>query len=144
MSEQNNMQPRFSMRGHYVKDLSLENPNAPQSLLQTEKAPSVAMNMDLQAKRLQENLYELDIHFAIKTEAEIPLFIIELVYSGIFELVGIAEELIERVLLVDSAFSLFPFARRVVADLTRDAGFQPLLLEPIDFLSLFESRNTQA
>ncbi len=143
MSEENIVQPKFAMRGHYIKDVSLENPNAPQSLLPTEKSPTVGMNMDLQAKKLQENLYELDMTFVVKTEAEIVLFVIELIYSGIYELVGIPEEMIERVLLVDSAFSLFPFARRVVADLTRDAGFQPLLLEPIDFLTLFENKSQQ-
>jgi preprotein translocase subunit SecB len=136
--------PRFAMRGNYIKDVSLENPRAPQSLLPTEKAPTISMNMDLQARKLQDNLFELDMTFHVKTEAEFPLFVIELVYSGIFELSGIPENIIERVLLVDSAFSLFPFARRVVADLTRDAGFQPLLLDPIDFLGLFEKRSAES
>lgn len=134
---------RFAMRGHYIKDVSLENPRAPQSLLPTEKAPTVNMNMDLQARKLQDNLFELDMTFHIKTEADFPLFVIELIYSGIFELSGIPEHIIERVLLVDSAFSLFPFARRVVADLTRDAGFQPLLLDPIDFIGLFERKSVE-
>jgi preprotein translocase subunit SecB len=136
--------PRFAMRGHYIKDVSLENPRAPQSLLPTEKAPTVSMNMDLQARKLQDSLFELDMTFHVKTEAEFPLFIVELVYSGIFELSGVPENIIERVMLVDSAFSLFPFARRVVADLTRDAGFQPLLLDPIDFITLYEKKAADA
>jgi preprotein translocase subunit SecB len=137
-------QPRFLMRGHYVKDLSFENPNAPKSLLPQESQPTVSMNMDLQARKFQDNLYELDMSFSIKTESTYPLFIAELKYSGIFELSGIPEDIIERVMLIDAAFSLFPFARRVVADMTRDAGFQPLLLEPIDFISLYQNKEAAA
>jgi preprotein translocase subunit SecB len=144
MEQAQTQQPKFSMRGHYIKDISFENPNAPKSLLPQETQPTVSMNMDLQARKFQENLFELDMTFSVKTESEYPLFIIELKYSGIFELSGIPEDVIERVMLIDAAFSLFPFARRVIADITRDAGFQPLLLEPIDFISLYQNKDNSA
>lgn len=136
--------PRFSMKGQYIKDLSLENPHAPHSLLAMKEPPKVDMNLDLQAQKIQDNLYELSLIFNVTTSAEKTLFVVELSYAGIFELINIPEEIRERVLLVDSAFALFPFARRVISDITRDGGFPPLLLEPIDFLSLYEQRRKQA
>jgi preprotein translocase subunit SecB len=136
--------PRFALKGQYIRDLSMENPHAPSSLLAMTESPRVEMNMDLQAQRVQDNLYELSIVFNIKaTSADKPLFVLDLNYAGLFEMVNIPNELIERVLLVDSAFALFPFARRVVSDITRDGGFPPLLLEPIDFLGLYELRKQQ-
>ncbi len=136
--------PRFSMKGQYIKDLSLENPHAPASLLTMKEPPKVDLNMDLQAQKVQDNLYELSMVFNVRTSSERTLFIVDLTYAGLFELVNIPEHIVERVLLVDSAFSLFPFARRVISDVTRDGGFPPLVLEPIDFLGLYERRKQQA
>jgi preprotein translocase subunit SecB len=135
--------PRFSLRGQYIKDLSLENPHAPESLLGGQEQPKVDLNLDLQARAVQQNLFELSMVFNIKGVSDKTLFALELNYGGLFELVNIPENAVERVLLVDSAFSLFPFARRVIADSTRDAGFPPLVLEPIDFLNLYERRRQQ-
>ncbi len=132
--------PRFSMRGQYIKDVSLENPHAPASLMSGKEPPKVDLNIDLQGQKVQENLFELSIVFNVKAEADKTLFMIDLTYAGIFELVNIPEEMLERVLLVDAAFTLFPYARRIVSDLTRDAGFPPLMLEPMDFLGLYEQR----
>ncbi|TAE80621.1 MAG: protein-export chaperone SecB [Alphaproteobacteria bacterium] len=145
MEETNNdQQPRFSMKGQYIKDLSLENPNAPENLMTMKEQPRVDLNLDLQGRRVADNFYELAITASVKTlSGEQVLFVLDLTYAGLFELVNIPEELIERVLLVDSAFALFPFARRVVADITRDSGFPPLMLDPIDFLGLYEQRRRQ-
>ena len=140
---ESNTQPRFAMKGQYIKDLSLENPHAPTSLLTMKEPPKVDLNLDLQAQRIQDELYELAMVFNIRTSAERTLFIVDLTYAGIFELINIPPPIIERVLLVDCAFTLFPFARRVISDITRDGGFPPLLLEPIDFMGLFEQRKQQ-
>jgi preprotein translocase subunit SecB len=136
--------PRFAMRGQYIKDLSFENPRAPVSLMGSKEAPKVELNLDLQAQRIDTHLYELSMVIKVNASSEEPLFVLELEYAGLFELVNIPAELMERVLLVDSAFTLFPFARRIVADATRDGGFPPLILEPIDFVGLFELRKAQA
>lgn len=135
--------PRFALKGQYIKDLSFENPHAPSSLLGVKDQPKVDLSLDLQAQRIDEHLYELSIVIKVVADAERTLFVLELTYAGIIELVNIPQPLLERVLLVDSAFTLFPFARRVVADATRDGGFPPLILEPIDFMGLFEQRKTQ-
>lgn len=139
-----NAQPRFAMKGQYIKDLSLENPHAPGSLLASKEPPKVDLNIDLQGQKIQDNLFELSMVFNIRTTAERTLFIIDLTYAGIFELVNIPDNVLERVLLVDAAFTLFPYARRVVSDITRDAGFPPLMLEPMDFLGLYEQRKAAA
>ncbi len=132
--------PRFSLKGQYIKDLSLENPNAPHSLMASKQPPKVDLNIDLQGQKVQEHLYELTVVINVKAESDKVLFVVELSYAGLFELYNIPEQLLERVLLVDSAFTLFPYVRRVVSDLTRDAGFPPLMLEPVDFLGLYERR----
>lgn len=132
--------PRFALRAQYIKDLSLENPHAPASLLAMKEAPKVDMNVDLVAQKLQDDLFELSMVFTVRASSERTLFIVDLTYAGIFALTNIPEDKIEQLLLVDCAFILFPFARRVIADITRDAGFPPLLLEPIDFYRLFQER----
>ncbi len=135
--------PRFALKGQYIKDLSFENPHAPASLLGVKDQPKVDLSLDLQAQRIDEHLYELAMVIKVVADAERTLFVLELTYAGIVELVNIPPHLLERVLLVDSAFTLFPFARRVVSDITRDGGFPPLVLEPIDFMALFEQRKSQ-
>ena len=138
-----NAAPRFALKGQYIKDLSFENPHAPASLLGVKEQPKVDLSLDLQAQRVDEHLYELSLVIKVTADADRTLFVLELTYAGIVELVNIPAHLLERVLLVDSAFTLFPFARRVVSDVTRDGGFPPLILEPIDFMGLFEQRKTQ-
>lgn len=135
--------PRFLLRGQYAKDLSFENPHAPMSLLALREPPKVEMNVNLGIQKAQENLFELVMAFSIRATAEKTLFIVDLAYGGLFELHNIPEDKIEQLLLVDCAFILFPFARRVIADATRDGGFMPLMLEPIDFFRLYQQRKRE-
>lgn len=136
--------PRFAMRGQYVKDLSFENPHAPSSLLRIKEAPKVDMNVDLNAQSVQDGLLELTMHISARAVGERTMFIVDLDYAGLFELANIPEENIEQLLLVDCAFLLYPYARRVVSDVTRDGGFPPLLLEPIDFHRLYVESKQRA
>lgn len=129
--------PRFMMRAQYVKDLSFESPNAPASLISIKDAPRVEMNLDLSAERVQDNLYELAMTVNVRATAEKPVFIADLTHAGLFVVENVPENLVEQLLLVDCAFLLFPFARRILADATRDGGFPPLLLEPVDFYRLY-------
>jgi preprotein translocase subunit SecB len=132
-----NTEPRFAMRGHYIKDLSFESPHAPASFLSMNEAPKVEMNIGLGAERLGEDMYELAMTLAVRVIGERTLFLVDLVYGGLFAIANVPEDKMEGVLMVDAAFLLFPFARRVVADVTQDGGFPPLLLEPVDFVRLF-------
>jgi len=130
--------PIFIVKGQYIKDLSFENPNAPQSLFSAGGQPDIKVNVDLKAQRLQEDLYETTIHITVRAKTEgSTMFLADLAYSGIFQIAGIPEDRIEPLLMIDAPFVLFPFARRVISDLTRDGGFPPLMLDPIDFHSLY-------
>ncbi|MBV8938437.1 MAG: protein-export chaperone SecB [Alphaproteobacteria bacterium] len=138
MSEPDERPPSFMVKGQYIKDLSFENPNAPHSLAVLETRPSIDVRVDLRAQKLQEEFYEVQL--AVNSRATLEgatLFLVELVYAGVFEVVNVPADRLEALLWVECPFVLFPFARRVVADVTRDGGFPPLMLDPIDFHALY-------
>jgi preprotein translocase subunit SecB len=131
----------FIINGQYIKDLSFENPQAPKSLFMTEQKPAIELAVDLKAQRLKDDSYELELNIAAKAMAEKePIFVVELAYAGIFTLQNTPPEQAEPLLLIECPQVLFPFARRVIADVTRDGGFPPLMLEPMDFRHLYEAR----
>ena len=128
----------------YVKDLSFENPNAPQSLGPVEEQPAINLRVDVGVKRMADTDYEV----ALKIGAEAvtkdkPMFIAEVEYAGLFRLVNIPEADLEAVLVVECPRQIFPFARRILSDITRDGGFPPLMIDPIDFVSLYQQRREQ-
>jgi preprotein translocase subunit SecB len=128
----------FIVKGQYIKDLSFENPHAPHSLVVPDLKPAIDVNVDIKAQKLQDDLYEMTLHITTRAVAdESTIFLVDLAYCGIFQLANIPPERIEPLLLIDCPFVLFPFARRVIADTTRDGGFPPLMLDPIDFHSLY-------
>ncbi len=130
--------PRFLIKGQYVKDLSFENPHAPHSLIALEEKPRIDFSIDLNAQRFNEQHFELVMHLTARAIGmESTLFLVELDYAGIVQFIGIPEEKVEMILLIDCAFVLFPFARRVIYSVTADGGFPPLMLEPIDFHGLY-------
>lgn len=134
--------PHISISNQYIKDLSFENPNAPMSLMKSEEAPSVELNLNIDVKRVNEsNVFQvaLDIKATAKRNHEIS-FIVELVYEGIFQLVNIGEENYHFILGVHCPGMLFPFARRIISDATQSGGFQPLMIDPIDFAALYQKR----
>ena len=129
--------PQVGLLSQYVKDLSFENPNAPRSF-QAASQPQIEVNVNVQARRQNEELFEVDLKIEVtaKTEGQTG-FIVDLLYSGLFGLRNVPDEALEPFLVVEAPRILFPFARRIIADATRDGGFPPLLLEPIDFASLY-------
>lgn len=133
----------FLVKGQYIKDLSFENPHAPHSLVAPDLKPAIDVNVDLKAQKLQDDLYEMTLHIASRAIVENnTLFLVDLAYAGIFQLNNIPADRIEPLLLIDCPFVLFPFARRVISDITRDGGFPPLMLDPIDFHALYlQNRN---
>jgi preprotein translocase subunit SecB len=140
-----NLQQSFVVKGQYIKDLSFENPHAPHSLMATNNKPSIDVNVDLKAQKLQEDIYEMTLNISARAVVDgNTLFLVDLAYAGIFQISNIAPEHIEPLILVDCPFVLFPFARRVIADVTRDGGFPPLMLDPIDFHALYRQNRERA
>ncbi|MEZ5690076.1 MAG: protein-export chaperone SecB [Rickettsiales bacterium] len=147
MNEKNNQNnsATFGIKGQYIKDLSFESPNSPESLIASNNQPRIEVNVELKARNLQESLYETTIFLTARAIIEDKtVFLIELSYAGIFEISNIDEKYIEPVLMIDCPFILFPFARRIIADVTRDGGFPPLMLDPIDFRVLYEQNRTKS
>jgi len=130
--------PQVGILAQYVKDLSFENPNAPQSL-QMQGQPKIEINVNVNARSGGQDMYEVELK--IDASARSPddklAFQVELLYAGLFRLAGAPQEAIEPFLIVEAPRILFPFARRVIADAVRDGGFPPLMLEPIDFGGLY-------
>ncbi|MDO9709193.1 protein-export chaperone SecB [Paracraurococcus lichenis] len=126
----------------YTKDLSFEVPGAPEIFATLREQPRVDLQLDVQARPIQEgqNVYEVSLQIRADAKAqEQTCFIAELVYCGIFT-VSVDAEVLEPVLLVECPRLLFPFARNILADVTRDGGFPPVMLTPIDFVALWQSR----
>lgn len=137
-SEAGDNSPRFFIKGQYIKDISFENPHAPHSLVALDTKPRVDVNVDLKAQRFNDEHFELVLHISVRAKGKDgTLFLSELDYGAIVQFVNTPEEKIEPLLMVECAFVLFPFARRVIADVTRDGGFPPVVLEPIDFHALY-------
>ena len=138
----------------YVKDMSFEVPGAPAIFSTLRAAPNVSINLDVQAQRLDENQDIYEVTLAIKASATdgaadqaaspATVFIAELAYCGVFTLTGFPPDAVEPVLLVECPRLLFPYARNILADTTRDGGFPPVLLQPIDFVALWQARRAQA
>lgn len=130
-------QPQVGILAQYVKDLSFENPNAPQSL-QIQGQPRIEINVNVNARRAGEEVFEVELKIEARAhQGESIGFVVDLLYAGLFGLRNVPEEALEPFLVVEAPRILFPFARRIVADATRDGGFPPLLLEPIDFGALY-------
>ena len=137
--------PRLSILTQFIKDLSFENPNAPGSLVQGGQQPQISIAVDVQARRSGEANYEVELRISANAkQGETSVFLVELVYSGLFALQNIPNENLQAVLLIECPRQIFPFARRIVADVTRDGGFPPLMLDPIDFAQLYQRQMAAA
>lgn len=134
--------PRATILNQYVKDLSFENPNAYEVFKTFAGAtPKIDVAIDINGLKKADDTYEVELKFTITTkQEETGAFVIELVYAGLFAVKNINEENVQPFLHVQAPFVLFPFARRVIADVTRDGGYPPLMLDPIDFTSLYQQR----
>lgn len=137
-------QAQVRVLAQYIKDLSFENPNV-RKLLETQgEPPNLRVEVNVNASKVADKAYESAIH--LKAEATNNLgtiYDLELAYAGMFQIDNIPEPSLEPFLLINCPSLLFPFARRLVADLTREGGFPPLLLDPIDFAGLFVKRQQE-
>lgn len=136
-------QPMLAVNSQYIKDLSFEAPSGPKALIELQKTqPTITVNLDVQATAFQDppNAFEVAIH--VKAECKIGEttgFIAELVYAGLFT-INVPKEHLQPVLLIECPRLLFPFTRNILADVTRDGGFPPLLLGLVDFAGLYQAR----
>ena len=137
-SQQNAAAATFTINAQYVKDLSFENPNIP-GLLSLEAEPSVEMNIDVKGSNLDNDFYEVVLTLSCKgTSGETTLFVAELSYASLISLNDVPEEQIQRILFVECPILMFPFARNIIADATRDGGYPPILMQPVDFQAIFD------
>ena len=135
-------QPSVNCLTQYVKDLSFENPNGPGA---AQGEPNVDMNVQIGISPQPNNIYEVTLAVDGKaSRGETDLFVIELHYSGLFEMVNVPPEHMDAVLYVHCATLLFPFARHIVAETTRNGGYPPLLLSPMDFTAMFQQHIAQS
>jgi preprotein translocase subunit SecB len=137
-----NQMPSLQIISQYIKDLSFENP----SLGVNVQRPQIEFTVDLQARRLQENgPFEVILKMRVSAkQEEKPVFLLEIAYGGLFLLERVPDEVLQPMLLIECPRLMFPFVRRVISDLISDGGLPPLMIEPIDFASLYRSRMLEA
>jgi preprotein translocase subunit SecB len=128
----------------FIKDLSFENPSVGKLLEGPSDTPNIKLEINVGAKRLQPELFESAIDFkAVASSKDGTIYDLEIVYAGLFRLKNIPEQALEPFLLINCPTLIFPFLRRIVSDITREGGFPPLLLDPIDFAQLFVRRKQE-
>jgi len=141
--QDNGGQPRIQIVAQYVKDMSFENPGAPTSMTQR---PQIELGVDIQARGLDKDMFEVELKLRVNAKGpdDKSIFLLELAYGGLMQIVNVPEDVLQQVLLIEGPHMLFPFARRIIADAVRDGGMPPLMIEPIDFAGLYRSRLQQA
>ncbi len=140
----NAQQMPLVVNAQYIKDMSFEMPGAPAILRRLNEQPAVQVNVNVQAQQMQGDVYEVVL--TLNAEAKLgndPLFIVELVYGGVFTVQGVPTDILRPLLLIECPRLLFPFARAIIASLTREGGLPPMLIQPIDFADLYR-RQLQA
>ena len=132
--------PAIGLISQYVKDLSFENPNAP-AVYQWQDAPQIDVQFNIAADSVGDSLFEVSLKIDVTSKADAgTMFVIELKYAGLFGVRNVPEDQLQPFFLAEAPRILFPFARRVIADASRDAGFPPLMLDPMDFGALYQQQ----
>ena len=138
------MQPQLTVVTQYIKDFSFENPNAPQSLNARQEQPQIGIQINVGATPLSDT----DIEVVTKIEGKgetgsTLLFRFELEYAGVFRIRNVPQESLNPVVLIECPRLLFPFAREIIANAVRNGGYPPLLLDPVDFVSIYRQKMAQ-
>ncbi len=137
--------PQIGILAQYVKDLSFENPNAPRSMAPSTQQPAINIQINVDAAPMSETDVEVTLRLEGKAESQgMLLFSIELLYCGVFRIQNVPQDSLQPVVLIECPRLLFQFAREIIANATRNGGFPPLLLEPIDFVALYRQRMANA
>ncbi len=133
--------PQIGVLAQYVKDLSFENPNAPRSMTPSQQPPTINIQINVDARPMSETDVEVTLRLEGRAETQgLLLFGFELAFAGLFRVQNVPPESMQPVVLIECPRLLFPFAREIIATATRNGGFPPLLLEPVDFATLYRQR----
>lgn len=136
-------QPQIGVISQYIKDLSVENPNAP-DVYQWETQPQIDVQFNIGSNTVSDEVNEVELKIDVVAKADQGIaFQVELLYCGLFGLRNVTDEQAHPFLFAEAPRLLFPFARAIISDAVRDAGFQPLMLEPIDFTALYMQQREQ-
>ncbi len=131
--------PRVTVGVQYVKDLSFESPNAPMSFNELDVRPEIGIDLNVEARPLQDNHFEVVLHVTARaTRSDNILFLVELSYGAVASVPPMPDEARSRAVGSEVPKLLFPFARGIIANAVRDGGFPPFLIDPIDFDALYE------
>jgi preprotein translocase subunit SecB len=133
--------PGIRILAQFIRDLSFENPRVPETLRGGAAQPQIDLGIEMNARAREDGYYEVDLKLSAKAQRDDgPVFVVELLYGGVFQIAGVEAEDMEPVLLIECPRYLFPFARRIIADVTSDGGYPPFLLDPIDFAGVYQAR----
>lgn len=136
--------PGIRILAQFIRDLSFENPRAPESLRGGAAQPQIDLGVEMNARSREDGFFEVDIKLSAKAARDDgPVFVVELLYGGVFQITGVNAEDMEPVLLIECPRFLFPFARQIIAEVTSNGGYPPFLLDPIDFAGVFQARKAQ-
>jgi len=131
--------PQLNVLAQYTKDLSFENPNAPASLAPQASAPQINIQINVGANNVAQNEFEVTLSVEGKAEnGGKTIFSFELAYAGVFRIQNVPQENLHPLIMIECPRLLFPFAREIIASAVRDGGFPPLMLDPVDFVGLYQ------
>ncbi len=140
----NGQGPAVALQTVYIKDLSFENPNIGKLITSQPENPNLDVEINVEVEQLGANLYESAISFKARAATkDSVIYDLEIVYGGAFNIENAPPQSLEPMLFINCPALLFPFLRRLVADLTREGGFPPLLLDPVDFGGLYVRKKSQ-
>ncbi len=138
------VQPSMRVLAQYLKDLSFENPGAPQTLSPQAAAPEISIGVNVNARNLAPTDFEVELQLEAKAQTQGKIiFAAEMKYAGLFRLENFPPNMMHPAVLIECPRMLFPFARQILAEATRQGGFPPLLLDPIDFAGMYQKRMSQ-
>jgi preprotein translocase subunit SecB len=133
--------PQLNVMGQYIKDFSFENPNAPRSLAPNQTQPAINIQINVGVGQSAETDYEVTLKLEGKAEsAGLMLFAFDLTFAGMFRIQNVPKEHLHALVMIECPRLLFPFAREIIATAVRNGGFAPLLLDPVDFVALYQQR----
>ena len=135
------MDVKTKIISQYIKDLSFENPKGPFPFAKKEERPAISVTVDVKANATSsDNIYEVTLSIKVSaTHQDNDVFLIDLIYQGVFEIENLTDDIKEAYLLVECPRILFPFARRIIYDLHADGGLPPLLLDTVNFAKLYKN-----
>ena len=143
-ADENGPPPNIRILAQFIRDLSFENPRAPDSLGMAGAGPQMDVGVEMNARARQDGFFEVDLKLTASAQKDgAALFHCELLYGGLFQINGVSQEDMELVLMTECPRYLFPFARQIIAESSANGGFPPFMLDPIDFAAIYLTQKGQ-